>query len=173
VTLAEKLAHLRQVEGQMRGFGRPLSKAEVARAMRAELGQGVSHAYLSQLEGGRRVHLSATTRDLLARFYKVHPGYLVDDPPGYQTEIGTHELLLEDSLRAWLTNRAEELLAEPQVNRFLHRLAEQDEPRRLMALFDDLLDWPLESIERLVRGDAAQPAAAGEQLRPSLGPASL
>src|SRR4051812_40261882 len=87
VRLAEKLAHLRQVEGQMRGLGRSLTKAEVARAMRAELGQGVSHAYLSQLEGGRRVHLSATTRDLLARFYKVHPGYLVDDPPDYQTEI--------------------------------------------------------------------------------------
>ncbi len=24
---------------------------------------------------------------LLAQFFKVHPGYLVDDPEGYQTEL--------------------------------------------------------------------------------------
>ena len=82
--LGEKLQHLREVEGQLRGLGRPLSQAEVVRLMRRELGRGVSHGYLSQLEGGARLHLSATSRDLLARFFKVHPGYLVSDPPGFQ-----------------------------------------------------------------------------------------
>ena len=70
----------------MRGVGRALTKAEVARAMRAELGAGLSEAYLSQLEAGRRQHLTAPTRSLLARFFKVHPGYLVGRPRGLRDD---------------------------------------------------------------------------------------
>src|SRR3712207_8370061 len=46
-------------------------------------------SYLSQLESGQRRHLTAPTRELLARFFKVHPGYLVGDPDGYETTIRT------------------------------------------------------------------------------------
>ena len=45
--LGEKLSHLRQVEGIVRGLGQPLTKADVVRAMRSELGQGLSQAYLN------------------------------------------------------------------------------------------------------------------------------
>src|SRR5919202_173663 len=86
----------------MRGLGRPLTKAEVARAMRAEQGAGLSEAYLSQLESGRRRHLTGPTRGLLARFFKVHPGYLVDDPVGYETTILTQALQPRGGLREWL-----------------------------------------------------------------------
>src|SRR3954454_3791013 len=121
--LAEKLRHLRQVEGQVRGLDRALTKAELVRAMRRELGQGLSHAYLSQLESGARVHLSAHSRDLLSRFFKVHPGYLVADPPGYQTEIASRELIeAGDGLATWLANRAEERREDPLIYRFLLRL---------------------------------------------------
>ena len=40
----------------------------------------LSQSYLSQIESGARPHLTNTTRLLLAKFFKVHPGYLVDDP---------------------------------------------------------------------------------------------
>ena len=47
----------------------------------------LSQSYLSQIESGRRPHLTNTTRLLLARFFKVHPGYLVEDPEGYHAEL--------------------------------------------------------------------------------------
>lgn len=163
--LAEKLVHLRQVEGQVRGLDRPLTKADVARAMRAELGAGMSHAYLSQLESGTRVHLSSQSRGLLARFYKVHPGYLVDDPPGYQVEIQSPPLRAERSLRAWLANRAEEQRADPLVHRLLLRLSHLEEPRRHLALLDALLDLPLEALELLPRAGAAAPVLSQKEAR--------
>src|SRR5262249_51225520 len=50
--LSEKVRHLREVEGVLRGLGRPMTKAEVVRAMRDELGRSISDAYLSQIGGG-------------------------------------------------------------------------------------------------------------------------
>lgn len=81
--LGEKLLHLRAVEGELRGLGRPMTQTEVAAALRQELGLSLSQAYLSQIEGGKRVHLSNKSREALASFFHVHPGYLVNDPPGY------------------------------------------------------------------------------------------
>ena len=57
------------------------------RAIKAESKKSISQAYLSQIESGVRPHLTNSTRMLLARFFKVHPGYLVDDPEGYHTEL--------------------------------------------------------------------------------------
>ncbi len=79
MNLAEKLRALRAQEGLRRGLWRPLTQREVANALRQELGFSLSQAYLSQLEGGKRTHLTNTSREALARFYHVHPGYLVND----------------------------------------------------------------------------------------------
>jgi transcriptional regulator with XRE-family HTH domain len=81
VELREKLVQLRALAGERRGLGRPMTQVEVARALRFELGLSLSQAYLSQLERGKRVHLSNTSREALARFFQVHPGYLVNDLP--------------------------------------------------------------------------------------------
>ena len=78
--LREKLVQLRGLAGEQRGLGRSMTQMEVTRALRAELGYPLSQAYLSQLERGKRVHLSNTSREALARFFQVHPGYLVNDP---------------------------------------------------------------------------------------------
>lgn len=80
--LAEKLRRLRSAESVRRGLWRTLTQHEVIRAMRQEIGVSLSQAYLSQLENGRRAHLTSATREALARFYHVHPGYLMSDPPG-------------------------------------------------------------------------------------------
>lgn len=79
--LREKLVQLRVLAGQQRGLDRPMTQMEVAMALRVELGHPLSQAYLSQLERGKRVHLSNTSREALARFFQVHPGYLVSDLP--------------------------------------------------------------------------------------------
>ena len=60
---------------------------KIVHAIKAELKRSISQAYLSQIENGVRPHLTNATRMLLARFFKVHPGYLVDDPEGYHTGL--------------------------------------------------------------------------------------
>jgi len=85
--LGEKLRYLREMEGALRALGRELTQQEVVRAIKSELKQSISQSYLSQIESGARPHLTNSTRMLLARFFKVHPGYLVDDPEGYHTEL--------------------------------------------------------------------------------------
>jgi transcriptional regulator with XRE-family HTH domain len=147
--LSEKLRHLRTVEGEMRGLGRPLTKAEVARAMRAELDDGLSEAYLSQLESGRRRHLTAPTRGLLARFFKVHPGYLVDDPVGYETTILTETLQPRGGLREWLLDRAEDWRDDPALYHLFLRLARSPSPRETLLLLDAVLDETPERPETL------------------------
>jgi len=102
MTLGEKLRYLRSVEGTLRGLEREMSQGEVSRAVRAELGSSISQAYLSQIESGRRPHLTNTTRLLLARFFKVHPGFLVDDPEGFHTELVSDLRTTEGRLDVWL-----------------------------------------------------------------------
>ena len=85
--LGEKLRYLREVEGTLRNLDRELSQQEVARLIQKELNKSISQSYLSQIESGARPHLTNSTRMLLARFFKVHPGYLVDDPEGFQNEL--------------------------------------------------------------------------------------
>ncbi len=96
--LAEKIRYLREVEGSLRGLDRAMTQQELVRAIAEETrGKGISQSYLSQIESGARPHLTNTTRLLLARFFKVHPGYLVEDPENFQAELRTVEIL-EDSL---------------------------------------------------------------------------
>jgi len=152
MNLAEKLKHLRKIEGDLRGLNRPMTQMEVVTTMREELHESLSQAYLSQLEGGRRVHLTASSRDLLARFFKVHPGYLVSDPPDYSTDLLTDmENGADDRLSTWLVASAEEWRSEPAVQDFFEHLADIEDPRRYLALLRQLMDLSLEELEAIVR----------------------
>src|SRR6201992_3228846 len=110
--LADKFRYLREVEGSLRGLNRAMTQQELLRAIEAETGTRLSQSYLSQIESGARPHLTNTTRLLLARFFKVHPGYLVDDPEGYHEELRSdartlHVRTQEDTLDLWLIAGAE------------------------------------------------------------------
>src|ERR1700723_4020834 len=105
--LGEKLRYLREGEGSLRGKGRAMTQQELVRAIKAELKASMSQSYLSQIESGARPHLTNTTRQLLAKFFKVHPGYLVDDPEGYHPELMSEVRGLEDKLDLWLVSGAE------------------------------------------------------------------
>lgn len=163
MNLAEKIKHLREVEGDMRGLGRAMTQMEVVKAMHEEMGETLSQAYLSQLENGKRVHLTATSRDLLARFFKVQPGYLVSDLADYSTDLLTDIESDTDRLSTWLAASAEEWRMEPAVQEFLERLASVENPRSYIALFRELLDWPEVDIEVLIRQILAGHNGAAER----------
>ena len=146
MTLAEKLRALREQEGRSRGLGRPLTKADVSRMMRAELGRGISQAYLSQLETGARVHLSAHTRTLLARFYRVHPGYLVDDTPASEPDGA-----VTDRLTGWLRERAQEFQDAPLVAHVLTELSAHADPRRYLDALARLMELLASEFDDLLR----------------------
>ena len=85
--LGDKIRYLREVEGALRGLGHEMTQQEVVRTIKKESAQNDQPELLSQIGVALRPHLTNSTRLLLARFFKVHPGYLVDDPEGYPTEL--------------------------------------------------------------------------------------
>jgi len=158
MNLAEKIKHLREIEGELRGLNRPMTQTEVVNAMADELSDSISQAYLSQLEAGKRLHLTASSRDLLSRFFKVHPGYLVSDPPDFSTDLQTDMEQDTDRLGTWLTASAEEWSAEPALQDFLSRLGEVADARHYIRLFDRLLDLSTDEIEALLNSIYSQRA---------------
>ena len=148
MTVAEKIRYLRTVEGQLRGLGREMTQKEVVAAIKRELNRSLSQPYLSQLEGGHRRHLTNTSRLLLARFFKVHPGYLVDDPEGFQTELITDFSQQEDKLDLWLIQGAERFRADTPLCEALLKLARHEDTRKCVLLLSAILDTP-GLVERL------------------------
>ena len=151
MNLSEKIKHLREVEGELRGLNRPMTQTEVVKAMQEELNESITQAYLSQLENGKRVHLTASSRDLLSRFFKVQPGYLVSDLPGYSTDLLTEMDYDTDRLGTWLLASAEEWRYEPLIQRFFTGLSNVEDPRHYIALFHELLDLPVDKLENIVQ----------------------
>ena len=150
MNLAEKMKHLRAVEGDLRGLNRPMTQVEVVTAMQDELGVKVSQAYLSQLERNKRLHLTASSRDVLSRFFKVHPGYLISDPPDYSTDIVTEMGSDGDRLGTWLAASAHEWHTEPDAQVFLQQLADTEDPRRYLKLFSKLMNLSIDELEAIV-----------------------
>src|ERR1041385_4752342 len=142
MNLGGKLRYLREVEGTLRGLERELTQQEVVRLIHQELGQSISQSYLSQIENGARPHLTNPTRMLLAKFFKVHPGYLVDDPEGYQTELTSDLGALEDKLDLWLINGAERFRNDPDLAQALLTVARHDDSRMCLVLMGAILENP-------------------------------
>ena len=140
--LGEKLRYLREVEGTLRGFNRELSQLEMARLIQRELGKSISQSYLSQIESGARPHLTNSTRMLLAKFFKVHPGYLVDDPEGFENELVSDVGALEDKLDLWLVSGAERFRRDPELQHALLALARHADTRMCVILLGEILENP-------------------------------
>ena len=108
----------------------------------------ISQSYLSQIESGARPHLTNTTRLLLARFFKVHPGYLVDDPEGYHAELMSDVRTVEDKLDLWLIAGAERFRRDPELCQALLTLSRHEDSRRCLLLLESVLETP-ELVDRL------------------------
>lgn len=165
--LGEKIRYLREVEGSIRGLDREMTQQEIVRAIRKELGASISQSYLSQIEKGARPHLTNTTRMLLARFFKVHPGYLVDDPEGYHTELISDVRTLEERLDLWLIAGAERFRRDPQLRHALLQLAKHDDSRGCLALLGAILDAPglAERLMQVLKPDAHSGSTNGKAKR--------
>lgn len=148
--LGEKLRYLREVEGNIRGLERAMTQQEITRAVKKDLGKTISQSYLSQIESGVRPHLTNTTRMLLAKFFKVHPGYLVDDPAGYTTELISDLQTLEDKFDLWLISGAERFKRDPEVSEALLELARHDDSRKCIVLLGAILETP-KMVDRLLQ----------------------
>jgi len=142
MTLGEKIRYLREVEGALRGLDREMTQQEVVRAVKKEQRKPISQSYLSQIESGARPHLTNSTRLLLAKFFKVHPGYLVDDPEGFQTELISDLGAFEDKLDLWLIDGAERFRREPELSQALLNVARHEDSRRCLILLGAILDTP-------------------------------
>jgi transcriptional regulator with XRE-family HTH domain len=140
--LGEKLRYLREVEGTLRGLGRELTQQEVVRLLKKESGRSISQSYLSQIESGARPHMTNDTRMLLAKFFNVHPGYLVDDPEGYQTELVSDLGAMEDKLDLWLINGAERFRRDPELSEALLAAARHKDTRMCLLLLGAILENP-------------------------------
>src|SRR5690349_16818846 len=142
MTLAEKIRYLREVEGSLRGLDRPMTQLELVKAIRKEQGKGISQSYVSQIEGGSRRHMTQGSRSLLAKFFKVHPGFLVDDPEGYHTELTSDLRTVEGKLDVWLLQGSERFASDRELSEVLLKAAREKDTRKSLILLGAILDTP-------------------------------
>jgi len=181
--LSEKIRYLREVEGNIRGLNRAMTQQELVRAIQAETSSKngsklngkqatISQSYLSQIESGARPHLTNSTRLLLAKFFKVHPGYLVDDPEGYHPELISDLRTNEDKLDLWLIAGAERFHRDHDLCHALLTLAHYEDSRRCLLLLEAVLKTPtlVDRLLQVLKPKATQPtlslAAATETKQP-------
>src|ERR1700733_8290790 len=126
-----------------------MTQLELVRAMRAELGKGgsgrgktISQSYLSQIESGSRPHMTQSSRALLAKFFKVHPGFLVDDPDGYHAELTSDLRTTEGQLDVWLLQGSERFASDEEVSHAMIKAAREKDTRRCFLLLGAILDTP-------------------------------
>jgi transcriptional regulator with XRE-family HTH domain len=162
--LGEKIRYLREVEGTLRGLGRAMTQQEVIDEIRKAHRGSLSQSYLSQIESGARPHLTNSSRMLLAKFFNVHPGYLVDDPEGYHTELLSDVRTQEDKLDLWLISGAEQFRRDPEIHHALLALARHEESRRCLVLMREILETPglAERLLDVLNPDKARSAASPE-----------
>ena len=150
MTLGQKVVRLRVLEGYARGLGRELTQSEVSHGIREDLGGQISQSYLSQIENGSRRHLTADTRLLLARFFRVHPGHLVDDVDDAHPHMPLKPRReLDDKLDIWLIEGAESFVEDPDLNKALIAIAKHEKSRECLMLLGSIVD-NRQFIDRLV-----------------------
>jgi transcriptional regulator with XRE-family HTH domain len=152
--LGKKVARLRQLEGFARGLGRELTQTEVSQGIRKELDGSVSQSYLSQIENGTRPHLTSTTRSLLARFFHVHPGYLVDDPEDAHLPIKPRRSV-DQRVDDWLIDSSHEFREDTELSRALLNIAKHEQSRECLVLLGSIVENK-SLIDRLVASITAQ-----------------
>ena len=165
--LGEKIRYLREVEGSLRGLNRAMNQQELVRAIEAETGSKMSQSYISQIENGARPHLTNTTRQILAGFFKVHPGYLVDDPEGYHPELMSELRRVEDKLDLWLVDGAERFRRDPELMAALLALARHERTRECLLMLEAILETP-GLMPRLI--EVLRPTFATRPLKTNGGP---
>ena len=150
MTLGQKITRLRTLEGFSRGLDRELTQSEVSEGIAKDLGGKLSQSYLSQIESGARRHLTSETRLMLARYFRVHPGHLVDDLDDAAAPVALiPRRELDDKLDLWLIDGAEQFAMDVQLTRALIAIAKHEKSRECLMLLGSIVD-NRHFIDRLV-----------------------
>ena len=78
--------------------------------------------------------MTQSSRALLAKFFKVHPGFLVDDPDGYHAELTSDLRTTEGQLDVWLLQGSERFASDPEVSEVLIKAAREKDTRRCLSV---------------------------------------
>jgi hypothetical protein len=82
------------------------------------------------------------TRQLLARFFKVQPGFLVDDAEGYQSELGSHLRVEDASIDSWLYAGAEKFHDDAEFAKALQAVGDFSDTRKALLLLGEIVKVP-------------------------------
>jgi hypothetical protein len=110
--------------------------------------------------------MTQATRALLARFFKIHPGFLVDDPEGYHTELTSDLRTVEGKLDVWLLQGAERFAGDPELSGVLMKAAREKDTRKCLILLGAILETP-GLADRLL--EALQPHTGANGRNPTRG----
>ena len=72
----------------------------------------------------------------------MHPGYLVDDPEGYHSELLSDLRTAEDKLDLWLVGGAERFRRDPALCQALLTVANHSDSRRCFLLIEAIMETP-------------------------------
>jgi hypothetical protein len=72
----------------------------------------------------------------------VHPGFLVDDPKGYHTELVSDLRTTEGQLDVWLLQGSERFASDSEVCDVLIKVARDKDTRRCLLLLGEILNTP-------------------------------
>jgi hypothetical protein len=86
--------------------------------------------------------MTQSSRALLAKFFKVHPGFLVDDPEGYHTELTSDLRTTEGKLDVWLLQGSERFAGDTEISNVLIKAAREKDTRRCFLLLGAILETP-------------------------------
>jgi len=102
-------------------------------------------------------------RELLARFFRVYPGFLVDDPEGYTPELQSELRAIDAKVDSWLFAGAGQFHADPELQQALLTIAESEDSRQPLLLLAEILRTP-GLAERLTEVlHPGRPARGGQQ----------
>ena len=108
--------------------------------------------------------MTQSSRALLAKFFKVHPGFLVDDPEGYHAELTSDLRTTEGQLDVWLLQGSERFANDPEVSHVLIKAAREKDTRRSLLLLGAILDTP-GLADRLLEALRPELTSAGSHRR--------
>jgi transcriptional regulator with XRE-family HTH domain len=162
--LSEKLSRLRTLEGFARGLDREMTQSEVAKAVREELDGSLSQPYFSQLESGARTHMTGTVRLLLARLFRVHPGYLVDDIEDMPHVASRPRREIDDKLDVWLIEGSQAFADDRRLGEALLRIAKHENSRECLLLLASIVE-NRHLIDRLAESFSPPPQPARRKRR--------
>jgi hypothetical protein len=79
---------------------------------------------------------------LLARFFRVYPGFLVDDPEGFSSELQSDLRAADAKIDAWLLAGAEDFAVDPELSAAFRAIAAVDDSRKALLLLSEILRAP-------------------------------